>query len=136
MTLFPKYKVRLPSDLGSVTALSNGTEAQPQTAGLENAHIDAIWDAVEALYRSRAYPALSFCLRRRGVIVLNRSLGHARGNGPTDAQNIPRQLMNPSTPVCLFSASKAVTAILIHKLAEDGTIDRNHNGGRGDGCHQ
>lgn len=123
MTLFPKYKVRLPSDLGSVTALSNGTEAQPQTAGLENAHIDAIWDAVEALYRSRAYPALSFCLRRRGVIVLNRSLGHARGNGPTDAQNIPRQLMNPSTPVCLFSASKAVTAILIHKLAEDGTID-------------
>ncbi len=29
------------------------------------------------------------------------------------------------TPVCLFSTSKAVTAILVHKLAEQGGVDLN-----------
>lgn len=33
--------------------------------------------------------------------------------------------LNIDTPVYLFSASKAVTAILLHKLVEQGSIDLN-----------
>ncbi len=33
-------------------------------------------------------------------------------------------LSQPDTPICIFSASKAITAILVHKLAEEGGIDR------------
>ena len=66
---------------------------------------------------------MSLCLRRRGQIVFNRSIGHVFGGGPRDLRDARRMLLTPDMPVCLFSASKAVTAILIHKLAEDGAID-------------
>ena len=34
------------------------------------------------LYRSGVHPALQLCLRRDGQVVLDRAIGHARGNGP------------------------------------------------------
>jgi CubicO group peptidase (beta-lactamase class C family) len=55
--------------------------------------------------------------------VLHRAYGHARGNGPNDAPDTPKTLLTPATPICLFSASKAVTAVLVHQLAEDGGIE-------------
>ena len=58
-----------------------------------------------------------------GKVILNRSLGHRRGNGPADSPDTPKELAHPDTPMCLFSASKVVTAMLIHKLAEDHKID-------------
>ncbi len=33
--------------------------------------------------------------------------------------------MTPDTPICLFSASKAITAMLVHKLCEQGKIELN-----------
>lgn len=121
--LLRSYKVRVPDDLASVTTIDDTREARPGRAGLREADVEAIWSAVQDLYRSRAYPGISFCLRRRGEVVLHRALGHARGNGPWDVKNAPKRPMRLDTPVCLFSASKAVTAVLVHKLAEEGGLD-------------
>lgn len=51
------------------------------------------------------------------------AIGHARGNGPADHAETPKVLATPDTPMCLFSTSKAVTAVLMHMLAEDGLIN-------------
>lgn len=114
--------VRVPNDLSTVTTVNRESEVNPESVGLSSHAVDNIWSDVEDVYRSGAFPAVTFCMRRRGEIVLNRSLGHSSGNGPRESgENAVRAL--PETPMCLFSASKAVTAILALKLAEDGGID-------------
>ena len=109
--------------LTGITAVDAATEVAPQAAGLTASAVDSIWSSVEALYRTGAYPAVTFCLRRRGEIVLNRSIGYAQGGGPGESRGPHARLAEPDTPVCLFSASKAITAMLVHKLAEEGGID-------------
>ena len=109
--------------LAGVTGIDTAGERPPSEAGLSAAAVDSIWGGVEAMYRSGAFPAVTFCLRRRGQIVLNRSIGYARGGGPGESHGPNARLAEPDTPVCMFSASKAVTAILVHKLAEEGGID-------------
>ncbi|MES1928672.1 hypothetical protein SADO_05415 [Salinisphaera dokdonensis CL-ES53] len=109
--------------LAGVTGIDTAAERPPSEAGLSAAAVDSIWGGVEAMYRSGAFPAVTFCLRRRGQIVLNRSIGYARGGGPGESRGSNARLAEPDTPVCMFSASKAVTAILVHKLAEEGGID-------------
>jgi CubicO group peptidase (beta-lactamase class C family) len=56
-------------------------------------------------------------------VVLNRSIGHARGNAPEDARDAPKVDMTTETPVNVFSAAKAVTAMLLHKLDEQNVLD-------------
>jgi CubicO group peptidase (beta-lactamase class C family) len=85
--------------------------------------VDRIWRAARDLYRSGVHPALQLCLRRHGEVVLDRAIGHARGNGPDDRTDVERVLVTPDTPFCVFSASKAVTAMVIHKLHERGVLD-------------
>ena len=51
------------------------------------AGIERIWGLVERLYRSGFYPAISLCVRRHGEVVLDRAIGHARGNGPSDGED-------------------------------------------------
>jgi hypothetical protein len=65
------------------------------------------------------HPALQLCIRRRGEIVLNRAIGHAAGNAPQDARDAARIPCTTQTPFNIFSASKAITAMLIHKLDEE-----------------
>ncbi len=113
--------VQVPEDLDSVTVVGDN-EAVPERGGLNTRQVNAIWDAVCEFYRAGAHPAISFCLRRHGAILLNRSLGHIRGHGPGDPPDEAPVLARPDTPMCMFSASKAVTAILVHALAEDGDI--------------
>jgi CubicO group peptidase (beta-lactamase class C family) len=115
--------VPIPKSLKSVTGIDVRREVAPSKAGLNPDRVRAIWHSVEDLYRTGAYPAVTFCLRRRGQVVLNRSLGHATGNGPRELPNTRKVLANPDTPVCVFSASKAITAMLVHKLAEEGGVD-------------
>lgn len=121
--LLQNYKVRVPADLTSVMHVDRAREVEPERVGLDSADVAALWEDLQDLYRSRAYPGVAFCLRHRGEVVMHRTLGHARGNGPADLRNAPKQLMRLDTPVCMFSASKAVTAILVHKLAEEGGLD-------------
>jgi CubicO group peptidase (beta-lactamase class C family) len=91
-------------------------EAPAREGGLETADVDAIWDAAVGAYRSGLYPALALCVRRRGVVVIDRSIGHLRGNAPDDGRDGDRVIATPATLFNLFSASKAVTAMLIHLL--------------------
>ncbi len=109
--------------LSDITGVDRASEQAASAAGLSPAAVDSIWKSVESLYRTGVYPALTFCLRRHGQIVLNRSLGYAHGGGPRETPGADARLARPDTPVCLFSASKAITAILVHKLAEEGGVD-------------
>ena len=117
---FAANLIRLPRNLDSVTTISD-REVAPSSLGLSDTVRDEIWTGVRKLYQSRTQPGISLALRYRGEMILERSIGHARGNGPQKDGHEP-QLFTPDTPACLFSASKAVTAMLVHKLAEDGLI--------------
>jgi CubicO group peptidase (beta-lactamase class C family) len=56
-------------------------------------------------------------------VLINRSIGHARGNGPQDPPDAHRELVTPATPFCVYSTSKAMTAMVVHKLHERGLLD-------------
>ena len=70
------------------------------------------------LYRDGLHPAMQICIRRRGEIIMDRALGYARGGGPDDPPDAEKILATPETPFNMFSASKAVTAMVIHLLDE------------------
>ncbi len=113
-------RCEVPRDLASVTQI--GEEASPRAARTTRADLDRLWGSVQALYRTGVYPGLQFCVRRRGHVVLNRALGHASGNAPKDPPDTPRTPMELDTPTNVFSASKAVTAMVIHKLDDEGVL--------------
>jgi CubicO group peptidase (beta-lactamase class C family) len=68
------------------------------------------------------HPALQLCVRRNGHVVLNRAIGHARGNGPDDPPDAPKVRATPDTPFCVYSTSKAMTALVVHMLHERGLL--------------
>jgi CubicO group peptidase (beta-lactamase class C family) len=115
--------IRVPKDLTAITTFSPDDEVDPADAAMTREGVDEIWTGVENLYRTGIYPGITFCLRRQGRVVINRGIGHSHGNGPGDFKDSEKILMTPDTPVCQYSASKAVTAMLIHLLAERGEID-------------
>ena len=123
MNLFLYKTIKVPKELRSVTSYKPEDEVEPADAGMSKKGVEAIWSAVEDLYRTGIHPAISFCLRRRGKVVLKRAIGHTRGNGPDDGPDIEKIPVTPDTPICLFSASKAVTSMLIHLLVERGKIN-------------
>ncbi|MCP5066400.1 MAG: beta-lactamase family protein [bacterium] len=110
----------IPGELEGVT--SRGEEVSAWDTGADPKGIDTIWEAAEALYRTGINPAIQLCIRHRGEIVLDRTLGHRSGNAPNDGPRTPKVLATPDTPFCLFSSSKLVTAMLIHKLDENGLV--------------
>lgn len=123
MKLLSLNRCSVPKNLDSVTQYDAASESTPEQAGMTHQQRDAIWTATQQLYKTGASPAISLCIRRKGHMVLNRAIGHARGNGPDDTPNTPKVLATPDTRICLFSASKVVTAMLIHLLDEMNEID-------------
>jgi CubicO group peptidase (beta-lactamase class C family) len=107
-------------DLASIT--TTAAEVDPVDVGLESKAVDKMWGAARDLYRSGVHPALQLCVRRHGEVVLDRALGHASGNGPGDDRDVEKVLVTPDTPFCVFSASKAITAMVVHKLHERGVL--------------
>lgn len=105
--------VDIPTDMAAVTDIDYANELLPSDADMSSDSVSAIWNAAQDLYRSGVHPMLSLCLRRHGKIVLNRSLG----------EYVPGKKATINTPVCLFSASKAVSAVLIHLLSEQGHVN-------------
>jgi len=101
-----------------VTSRNATGEVDPRAVGLERVDVDAIWAAVVRLYRTGLHPAISLCVRRRGEIVLDRAIGHLRGNAPGEARDAPKTLVRHDSLFNFFSASKAVTAMVIHLLDE------------------
>jgi CubicO group peptidase (beta-lactamase class C family) len=116
----PNAVRRFPTE--EVTSRRADAEVRPQDVGLAQADVDIIWRAVEQLYETRLYPALAFCLRRRGQILIDRAIGHASGNAPDDPPDAPLVAATPSSLFNLFSASKAITAMVVHWLDEEGLL--------------
>ncbi len=121
---------RLFSPLGRFSKLSSvsddyaaitdiGAETPEVAAGLKSGTVDAMWQRMVALYATGVQPGLQLAIMHQGEIVLNRAIGHARGNAPGE-QDLAPLTMGIDTPINLFSAAKAVTAMLMHKLAEEG----------------
>jgi CubicO group peptidase (beta-lactamase class C family) len=110
--------IALPQDLGPITDIDHDNELPAGEAGLDQGSVDAIWEDLQKLYRAGTHPLLSLCLRREGKILLNRSIGYRRG----DAESPDAAVADLNTPICLFSASKAISAMLLHLLAEQGKI--------------
>ena len=108
-------RCRLPRDLDEV--LDVGAE-DPRGSDVSAADVERVWDATRAIYATGVHPAISLCVRRHGVVVLNRAIGHARGNAPQDPPDAPKLSVSTETPFDIFSASKAITAMVIHKLDE------------------
>lgn len=97
-------------------------EVPAEDLGLSPDAVEEIWRAVVGLYRTGLHPAIALCLRYRGQIVLDRAIGHARGNAPGDPPDGPRQRATPDTLYNLFSASKSITAMLVHQLDDKGLL--------------
>lgn len=103
----------VPDDLAAVTVRGD------ESGRAEEA--DAVWERVEALYRTGMHPGIQVCISHRGEVVVDRAIGHARGVGPDRPPGADGAVpMTLETPVNLFSASKAVTGMLMHKLEERG----------------
>jgi CubicO group peptidase (beta-lactamase class C family) len=113
-------RVRVPRDLESVTSI--GDEADPYDVGMTPEGVGRIWRTAQALYRGGAHPAIQLCVRRHGSVVLDRAIGHAEGNGPNDHPRAEKTPATPETPFLIYSASKAITATVIHLLAERGAF--------------
>jgi CubicO group peptidase (beta-lactamase class C family) len=117
----PLRRIRVPRDLGSVTA--RAPEAGDlEAVGMTASGVEHIWAGVERLYRSGFYPAIALCVRREGEVVLDRAIGHARGNGPADRKDAVRTPATPATPFVIFSASKVMTTVVTHLLEERGLL--------------
>ncbi len=116
--------IAIPDDKEAITDIDKSGEISTKDAHLSEHNIQAIWQAVERVFATGAHPGVGFCLRHKGQVVLNRTLGFSQG---IDAGTLDQKItMSLSTPLCLFSASKAVTAMLIHKLAEEGYVNLLH----------
>jgi CubicO group peptidase (beta-lactamase class C family) len=109
-------RCRVPEVLEEVTTIRSEREVKPRSVGVDARAVGSVWRAVERLYRSGIHPAIQLCVRCRGGILIDRAIGHARGNGPSDLPGTPKELATPQTPFNIFSASKAITAMVIHWL--------------------
>jgi CubicO group peptidase (beta-lactamase class C family) len=117
----PLRRIDVPRDLAAVTTV--GPEDEPAAAGMSAAAVDRIWKATTDWYRSGVHPAIQVCVRREGVVVLDRAIGHARGNGPRDGAGVEKVPVTPATPFLIYSGAKAITAVVVHMLHERGLLD-------------
>jgi CubicO group peptidase (beta-lactamase class C family) len=115
----PLRRIHVPRELGPITTVAAEDDA---AAGLEPEQVDRIWEAAVSLFRAGVHPALQLCVRRNGHVVLDRAIGHARGNGPRDPAEEPKVLASTDTPFCVYSTSKGITAFVVHMLADRGAF--------------
>ena len=118
MRIFPQIvtRAKIPKNVESVTSIAADKEVRPGDVGVTRDGVESVWRSVERLYRSGFHPSIQLCVRRRGEILIDRAIGYAKGGGPTDSPDAEKVLCTPETPFNVFSASKAVTAMLIHLL--------------------
>ena len=113
----------IPRDLDSVISIDTKMETDPCEVGLLQSDVDHIWDKIIKVYRTGVHPSITACIRYRGKVIMSRAIGHMRGNGPHDEPDSEKVLATPDTPMCLYSTSKGITALLMHMLQEDGLIN-------------
>ncbi len=108
-------------DPDEVTRVSTA-EVAPEETGLSKRNTDAIWDALVRFYRTGLSPSMALCIRRHGRIVMDRTIGHSCGNHPGATFEDRREVSTPDSLYNLFSASKAITATLVHMAMERGNF--------------
>jgi CubicO group peptidase (beta-lactamase class C family) len=116
----PLRRAFIRRNLDAITDI--GPEDPAEAGGVDDRAVDSIWRSVQDWYRSGVHPALQVCVRRHGAVILNRAIGHARGNGPNDTRDTEKVPATVDTPFCVYSTSKAITAFVIHKLIEKGDL--------------
>ena len=82
----PLRRVRVPRDLEPITTRSPA-ERPAAEGGMTEDGVERIWAATERLFRHGVHPAISLTVRREGVVVLDRSIGWARGVGPEEPED-------------------------------------------------
>jgi CubicO group peptidase (beta-lactamase class C family) len=97
---------------------ARGDEVDPRSVGSDRKAIDAIWRAMTASYKTGLYPALGLCIRRRGQVIFDRTLGHVSGNAPADPPDARKVVATPKSLFNIFSASKRGTARLVNLCDE------------------
>ena len=97
-------------------------EEGPEAAGLSRGAHGRIWKDVLKYFRLRLHPAIALCIRYRGKVIFDRTVGHSHGNGPDSTHSAPT-LATPDTLFHLFSASKGLLAVLINRLVEQEVLD-------------
>jgi CubicO group peptidase (beta-lactamase class C family) len=117
----PLRRIDIPKNLEEVTTV--GAEEDPAEGGMSPEAVERIWEAAVGVYRSGVHPAVQVCVRRQGAVVLNRAVGHARGNGPKDSGHTKKVKASPATPFLIYSGAKAITAFVVHMLGERGALD-------------
>ncbi len=116
----PLRRARVPDDLASVT--TRAEEVDPAEAGVDRKGVERIWQGAERLYSSGMHPAIGLCVRRNGHVFIDRAIGYARGNGPGDPADGEKLVSTPETPYVIYSASKAITAMMAHLLDQKNLI--------------
>lgn len=112
----------VPKELSEITTYNPEDEVEPQLGGITLEAKNSIWTDVEDLFKTGISPGLVFTLRRHGHVILNRAIGYSHNGGPGDSYLIEKRKITPDTPICQFSASKAVTAMLIHLLSQQNKL--------------
>ena len=105
-------KVAVPDDVRSVVRIGD-----EERTSLD---VGPIWGQVERLYSAGLHPAIALCVRHRGRVVMDRTIGHI-DNQPGAVS--PGAIATPDSLFSLFSASKILTAVVVHSLVEDGVMD-------------
>jgi CubicO group peptidase (beta-lactamase class C family) len=101
---------------------TRAVEVPPGEGGLTAEGVAEIWASVVRLYETGLHPSIALCVRRRGHVVIDRAIGHAHGNAPGAALDAPKIAATPRTLFNLYSASKAMTAMVVHLLDERGLL--------------
>ena len=115
-------RIRVPRDLDAITDVDDEDHTDVDPRAMER-----IWLAARSWYAAGMQPAIQVCVRHRGRTVLNRAIGHARGNGPglpsnrDDAAEPVRVTVD--TPFCTYSTAKGVAVTVLHRLIERGDLD-------------
>nr|WP_051163001.1 serine hydrolase domain-containing protein [Nocardia transvalensis] len=112
--------VVVPGDVDSVTTA--GGEDGLEGTGVSRGDVEAVWGSVVEWYRMGTTPAIQVCVRRNGKVVLNRAIGHFRGNAPGDGPEAEKVLVTPDMPFCGFSTAKGVAATVMSMLLEQGVF--------------
>ena len=119
----PVETLARPHPTAAVTRIREGAEVpDPSAVGVEREDVEAIWRSVVDLYRSGLHPAIALCLRRRGEVLLDRTIGHPDGGSLAVGGGDPARVATPDSLFNLFSASKAITAMVIHLLDDRGEV--------------
>ena len=119
----PLRRIHVRRDLAGITTA--GDEEKPSAGGMDEDAVESIWGSAVDLYKTGVHPAVQLCVRRHGKVLIDRAIGHARGNGPADSRETEKVLATPDTPFCVYSTSKGITAMVIHLLHERGALDIN-----------